>query len=81
MNFHVNSKNKNRKIDFLFDSTHCASFMRMGAKQRGGGVHILGQGRVIDLCVSIHIIITETIYRSATVYNYMLALSFCSDFQ
>ena len=32
MNFHDNSKNKNRKIDFLFDSEHCASFIKTGAK-------------------------------------------------
>ena len=35
-NDHKN-KNKNRKIDFLFYSAHCASFMKMGAKLRGGG--------------------------------------------
>ena len=33
------------KIDFSFDSAHCASFIKMGAKLRGGGgrvgLHIL----------------------------------------
>ena len=43
MNFHDNSKNKNRKIDFLFDSTHCASFMKMRAS--GVGLHILTWNR------------------------------------
>ena len=41
IHFHDNSKNKNQKIDFLFDSTHCASFMKMGARLRGGDLHIL----------------------------------------
>ena len=55
MNFHDNSKNKNRnnqKINFSFDSTHCPSFMKMGSKLREGGVdaregslHILSWGR------------------------------------
>ena len=36
MNFRDNLKNKNRKIDFLFDSKHCASFIKTGAKLRGG---------------------------------------------
>ena len=36
MYFHDNSKNKNRKIDFSFDSAHCTTFMRIGAKLRGG---------------------------------------------
>ena len=34
MNFHDNSKNKNQKIDFSFDSAHCASFIIIGAKLR-----------------------------------------------
>ena len=43
--FHDNSKNKIRKIDFSFDSAHCASFMKMRAKPRGGSAHpYLGQG-------------------------------------
>ena len=37
MNFHYNSKNKNRKIDFSFDSAHCASFMNVGSKLKEGG--------------------------------------------
>ena len=44
MNFYDNSKNKNRKIDFSFDSAHCTPFTKMGAKlRRGGGgcLHIL----------------------------------------
>ena len=43
MNFHDNSKNENRnnrKIDFSFVSAHSASFMKMGARLRGGGVCI-----------------------------------------
>ena len=35
MNFHDNSKNW--KIDFSFDSAHCATFMKLGAKPRGMG--------------------------------------------
>ena len=35
LNFHDNSKNKSRKIDFSLDLAHCASFMRMGAILRG----------------------------------------------
>ena len=38
MNFHNNSKNRNRKTNFSFDSAHCASFIKTGAKLRG---HIL----------------------------------------
>ena len=37
--FHENSKNKNWKIlkfDFSFDSAHCASFIKTGAKLKGG---------------------------------------------
>ena len=41
MNFHDNPKNKNQKIDFSFDSAHCTSFIKMGAKLRGGGLYIL----------------------------------------
>ena len=37
MNFHDKSKNNNQKIDFSFDSAHCTSFIKTGAKQRGGG--------------------------------------------
>jgi len=40
MNFHDNSKNINRNIDFPFDSAHCASFMKVGSKlkvEEGGG--------------------------------------------
>ena len=33
--FYEKSKNKKFKIDFSFDSAHCASFMKMGAKLRG----------------------------------------------
>ena len=51
MNFHDYLKNKNRKngkINFSFDSAYCASFMKMGAKLRGGGsvYPYLGQGHV-----------------------------------
>ena len=41
MNFHDNSKNKNFKIDFSFDSALCTSFMKMEAILEGGGLHIL----------------------------------------
>ena len=37
MNFLDNSKNKNRNVNFSFDSAHCASFMKMGSKLRGEG--------------------------------------------
>ena len=36
---------KNRTTDFLFDSAHCASSIKMGEKLRGVGLHIpLGGG-------------------------------------
>ena len=35
MNFHDNSKNINRKIDFSFVSAHCASSIKNGSKLRG----------------------------------------------
>ena len=38
----------NRKIDFSFDSAHCASFMKVGSKLIGGGggrLHILSWDR------------------------------------
>ena len=42
-------KNKNRKIDISFDSAHCASSIKMGAKlkeERGrGGLRILPLGK------------------------------------
>ena len=38
MNFHDKSKNKNRTKDFSFDSAHCASFMKVRSKLRGGFV-------------------------------------------
>ena len=41
IHFHDNSKNKNQKIDFLSDSTHCASLIKTGIKLRGGGVYIV----------------------------------------
>ena len=37
MNFHDNSKNKNRKIDFSFVFANCASSIKMGSKLRGRG--------------------------------------------
>ena len=41
-----NSKKKNRKIEFSFDSALCTSFMKIGAKLRGGGgLHILTSDR------------------------------------
>ena len=45
MNFHDNSRNKNRKIVFSFVSAHCATFMKVGSKLRGGGLHILSWDR------------------------------------
>ena len=49
MNFHDNLKNKirkNRKIDFSFDSAHCASSIKTGAKLSGeGGVCIFLVGK------------------------------------
>ena len=45
MNFHDNSKNKNRKIDFSLDSAHYVSFIIKGEKLRGGGLHILSWER------------------------------------
>ena len=40
MNFHDNSKNKNRKIDFSFGSSHCESLIKTGAKLREEGLYI-----------------------------------------
>ena len=37
MNFHDNFSIKNRKMDFSFNSAHCASFMKMEAKLKEGG--------------------------------------------
>ena len=37
MNFHDNSKNKNRQIDFPLVSAHSASLMKTGSKLKGGG--------------------------------------------
>ena len=53
MKLHNNSKNKNRKIYFSYDSAHCASFMKMGAKLREGGVCIslLGTGPLFEFIV------------------------------
>ena len=46
------SKNKNRNNDFSFDSAHCASFMKVESKLRGGErLHILSWDRA------------ETIYK------------------
>ena len=52
MNSHDNSKNKNRKIHFSFESTHCASFMKVGSKLKGegrsrGGLYILSWNRAV----------------------------------
>ena len=48
MNLNDKSENKNRKIDFLFDSTYCASFMKVGSKlRRREGLHILSWDRAI----------------------------------
>merc|ERR1719154_279999 len=41
MNFHDNSKNKNRKIYFLFASAYCASFMKVESKL-GVGIFLVG---------------------------------------
>ena len=57
MNFHDNSKNKNwknQKIDFSFDSAHCASFMKTGEKLRKGSAYpYLGQGRSTELVANL----------------------------
>ena len=46
MNFHDNSKDKNKKIDFSFDLPHCTSFMKVGSELRGGGaLHITSWDR------------------------------------
>ena len=34
INFHDHSNNKNRKIDFMFDSAHCVSCMKMEAQDQ-----------------------------------------------
>ena len=48
MNFHDNSKNSDRKIDFLFDSAHCASIFHengiQNEKGRGVCISLLGTG-------------------------------------
>ena len=57
MNFHENSKNKNRKINFSFDSAHRASFMKMRAQLRGGEgvcISLLGTG-------PLHLLVTSKI--------------------
>ena len=36
MNFHDNTKNINRKMDFSFVETHCAFSIKMGSKPQGG---------------------------------------------
>ena len=41
MNFHDNSKNKNREMDFSIDSAHCASLIKTGANLMGGGFCIV----------------------------------------
>ena len=46
INFLDNAIHKNRKTDFSFDSAHCASFMKVGSKLRGGGLHNLSWDRV-----------------------------------
>ena len=46
--FNDNSKNKNPKISFLFDSAHCASFMETGSKLRGGG-----KAPMKEVCISL----------------------------
>ena len=52
MNFHDNSKNKNRKMDFSFDSALYASFMKMGVKLRGGSAYpYLGQGPSYEIVI------------------------------
>ena len=35
--FSMNKNRKNWKIDFSFDSAHCASFIKTGAKLKGRG--------------------------------------------
>ena len=55
INFHDNSKNKYLKIDFSFVSAHCASFVKMEYKLRGGGHHVL----TWDSAVDFHIIFTN----------------------
>ena len=50
MNFHDNLKNKNRKIDFPFDSAHCTSFMKIEAKLKAKpcpNISLLGTGPFI----------------------------------
>ena len=42
--FHDNSKNKNREIDFSFDSEHCATFWTIKNQHSlngGGGLHVV----------------------------------------
>ena len=50
---------KNRKINFSFDSAHCASFMKIGSKLRGGrgGLHILSWDRALLLIIRMNFIV------------------------
>ena len=45
MNFHDNSSNKIRQIVFSFVSAHCACFLKVGSKLRGGGLHVVSWDR------------------------------------
>ena len=45
MNFHVNSKNKKRKIVFSFVSAHCAPFKKVESKLRGRGLLVVSWDR------------------------------------
>ena len=68
MYFHDSSKNRYRKIYFSFDSAHCKTSMKMGAKLRGGGsaYPYLGQGQDINKDV----FYTASEYR-ATLFLYI----------
>ena len=43
INFHDNSKNKNRKIYFSIDSAHCASFMKIRPFLKGVSIFLIGK--------------------------------------
>ena len=74
MNFNDNLKNKNWKIVFSFDSAYCASFIKMGAKLRGGGLHIFSWKKpmLLSFCRANHIyVIYISMEVMALIYSYI----------
>ena len=66
------SINKNWKIDFSFNSAHCASFMKVGSKLRGGGLHIHSWDRAMYIYMHViwsklYTITYEQLYSCITI--------------